>query len=479
MKTLAILGLASAISAILATGAVAADKLAPGRPQNSPIRAGSNFDPALRCMDDLLSRTSVGSGLYLVPVPLEDPGGKMGVTRDMIISAASRMSEKSRFFTIATDSSKLGDGVWFSTLGSVTSLDQQVESDTKGAGGSIANLVSGNVTKRTSASNLTVSLAFIDPKGLVVNGTFRSEQITLRARGKAGYLGGSIGTVGGSLEFESTVDEGPQAAVRALIDLAMIEAVGALTQTPYADCLAKVAVDPQDRELALAAFGRLKPAEQRAAIVAGLNQRGLVSAAPDDAELRLAIATFERAQGLSPSGKPGFEVYYALRQSQAATPASAAKRVRSGPAVHVAPYGAGFTYAQGGRYPIVWANNKLAFEVTVAEPAYVACYYTDADATVTRVFPSTARPAYRLAPGEILRIPSDQDGFIIRPAKGDSGEWFTCIAAPDDFLRRIAVEVPDRSMEALGFKSATELVAAAKRADPALSIDTLTYYVKD
>ncbi|MDG2528916.1 DUF4384 domain-containing protein [Caulobacter endophyticus] len=455
----------------------AAQPLAPGRPQSSPVRAGSNFDPALRCMDDLLSRTSVGAGIYLVPAPLDDPGGKMGVTRDMIISAASRMSEKSRFFSIATDTRSLDGAVWFTTLGSVTSLDQQVESSGKGGGASIGNVFSGNVSKRSGASNLTVSLAFTDGKGLVVPGTFHSEQITLRTKGKAGYLGGSIGTVGGSLDFESSVDEGPQAAVRALIDLAMIEAVGALTQTPYADCLAKVAVDPLDREQAFAAFNRLKPAEQRAAVVQGLAQRGLVAATADDAELRLAIATFERAQGLPPSSKPGFEVYYALRQAQAAPAATLAKRVGRGPAVRVSPSGAGFTYDQTSDYPVARVGNKLAFEVTVVEPSYVACYYTDAASTVTRVFPSARRPAYRLAAGEILRIPSDQDGFIIRPAAGDKGEWLTCLAAPDNFLPRIEGFVPDRAMEALPFKSATALVAAAERADPGLSIDTLTYYV--
>lgn len=469
------------LTAMLATQAAnaAAPIGAPmaGQPHASPIRAATTFDPALRCMDELLTRSPVGSGLYLIPQNLEDPGGKMGVTRDMIIAAASRMSERSHFFTILVGTAKAPEGVVFVTQGSVTALDQQVESRTKGGGLAIGQAIGANTSRRDSASNLTISLFLTDAKGQMLSGTFHSEQITLRTRADARYLGGSIGTVGGSLNFEASVEDGPQAATRALIDLAMIEAVGELAQVPYATCLAKLTVDPANNNALLADYNRMKPAERIAAITDEIVRRGLAPPSPSPVQLREGIAAFERSQGMPPIGAVNFEVYQALKLGSIATAQSDRPGGR-GPAVKVSPHGAGFEFPQGAPYPSVGVDNKLAFDITVAEPAYVACYYTDAARKVVRVFPNAGRPAYRLMPGETLRIPGDQDGFTIKPDTGGKGEWFTCMAAREQFLGRIADSVPDYAMNPLPFPSASALIDAAKKAAPDLSVDTLSYYVK-
>lgn len=464
----------------LTTTAIA-EKPYPGRPQASPVSAATAFDPALRCMDDLLSRTTIGSGYYFVPEKLEDPGGKMGVTRDMILDAANKMSLRSHFFKIVFDPTKgIPPGsIAFKTGGSITSLDEGVENRDKGAGLSVAKVVGATVSRRNNLSNLTVSLYLVDNKELLVPGTFHAEQIVLRTSTKSGLVTGVLSFLNGSLSLNTSDNDGPQAATKALIDLGMIQAVGNLAQVPYASCLAKVTATADVSAQAWDRYRRMTPLQRAAAITAEMVARGLSPANPSSAQLSEAIAVFERSQNMTPSGKVRFELYEALQKLPVAN--VAANRPAGGkPAVRVAGSGAGFYYNTGRTYPITYYNNKLVFDVTVAEPAYVACYYTDATNTVTRVFPNTRRPSYLLAAGEKLRIPNDQDDFVIKPLVKQKAEWMTCIAGRDDFLSRISSAVPNVGLPEVlpGITSAKDLVKKAEDADSKLSIDTMTYFVQ-
>jgi hypothetical protein len=451
----------------------------PGRPQLAPARASSVFEPALRCMDDLLSRSSSGAGYYLVAENLDDPSQKMGVTRDLIIAAATRMSQRSKLFKIVTNLQVVPDGAtFFRTGGSITAYDENVETKDKGGSLTVGQAFGVGARKRASNSNLTVSLFLYNANLEVVDGTFHSAQLLLQSKGSSRLLSGALGLLGGSLELDMSSTDGPQSGAKALIDLAMIEAVGSLAEVPYANCLALTAVDPANTGESWDAFRRMKPAARTAAIVAEMVRRGLAPPNPSREQLRQAISAFERSQGLAPVGIVRFEVYHALRQAGAKSAPMNRPTIGSA-AVKVTPSGSGFHYDQASEHPSTAVGQKLAFEVTVAEPAYVACYYTDADRQVKRVFPNRERPAYRLAAGETLRIPGDQDRFVLKPARSGQGEWFTCLASRENFLPRIAATVPEVGFQPIpGIASALALVQAARKADPSLSTDTLSFWVR-
>lgn len=465
---------------MLIPSAAAQKRPSPGRPSNVPVNAQSAFDPALSCMDELLSRSSsAGSGFYLIPAGIDDPDGKGGFTRDMIIGAATKMSQRSHFFTIAFDPDNLPEnrkGGFLRTAGSLTGLDQQVSTKDGGGGLSIASVIGANATNRTGISNLTVSFYLLDANQQLIDGTFSSATLTLESKSKARLVSGALSFLGGSLSMSSSETDGLHAGVKALIDLAMIQAVGSFIQVPYAQCLA--AVGSADTRAALwDEYRKMKPPAQREAIVAAMVRRGLAPANPTPVQLRQAIAAFERSQGLPPSGEIRFELFEKLRQIDT-TPAPMNRPATGRPAVHVAGAPGPFRYNTGD-LPRVAATDKLAFQVTVAEPAYVACYYADADGKVTRLFPNPGRPAYRLAPGEVLRMPGDQDPYVIRGQTRGVTEWVTCLAASDDFLPRIAHAVPDAAFTPLDrFDGPDALIRAATGADPNLSVDTLTYIVE-
>lgn len=468
-----------ALAMIALLPATAAAQTAPhiGRPQNVPLSADSAFEPALACMDELLSRSSVGSGYLLVPAGIADPTNKGGYTQDMIIGAATKMSRRSHFFDIVLDPARMGNGVkFFQTGGSLTAFDQQVESKDKGAGISIGQAIGANATNRTGLSNLTVSLYLLDANSKVLDGTYSSSSLVLENKGKSRLLSGALSFLGGSLSMNSSSSDGPQAGVKALIDLGMIQAVGSLAQVPYANCLAGIGA-PTTTNALWDEFRRMKPAQQRAAISAEMVRRGLAPADPSTVQLEQAIATFERSQGMTPSGKVRFELYEALKRV-AKTAAPMNRPALGVPAVKVTGSPGPFRYSNG-MLPVVSKGDKLGFQVTVAEPAYVACFYTDSTRNVTRVFPSPNRPAYRLNPGEILRMPGEQDSYIIR-AENPGTEWFTCFAGQEGFLQRIAGVIPDSAFDPLSkITSATQLVVAATSADPTLSTDTLSFSVEE
>ena len=467
----------AALCVIIAGAAEAQERPFAGRPRNAPVSAQSAFEPALACMDELLSRShSLRAGHYLVPTELTDPTQKGGFTRDMIIGAATKMSRRSHFFRIVLDPTLLPKGAgFFRTLGSVTALDQQVQSKDSGGGLSIGSIVGATAINRTGVSNLTLSLYLVDADMQMVDGTFHSSTLLLESKGKARLLSGALSFLNGSLSMNSSRTDGPQAGVKALIDLALIEAVGSLAQVPYANCLATVGGAAAD-EAIWDRYRRLKPPQQREAILSEMIARGLAAANPNPAQLKQAIAAFERSQGMTPVGEIRFEVYAALQRiGQMAAPMN---RPNIGaPAVKVSGVPGPFRYGSDG-IPAVAAGDKLAFQATVAEPAYVACYYTDSVGKVTRVFPNPSRPLYQLKPGEVLRMPGDQDHYVIRGETPDTGEWFTCLAGRSDFLARIAGSVPDIAFTPLpGITSADQLVDAALAAESSLSHDTLTFRV--
>jgi len=455
------------------------------RPGAAPVRATTNFDATLRCMDDLLARNGYGNGIDLVPISLTDPKGDVGAaTRDMIVAAASRMSEKSRFFTIhpTVDPASLHGGVLIAR-GSITEFDKAV--DGKGTGWGIGGTLTGvGMRKQRQSSVITVTLYFTDPTGALVPGTVQSVSMALSQQTEGGDLTGEIGDVGGFYELEFSHADGLHQAVRALIDLAMTEAVGAYAQAPYHRCLAVSGADPAAALQARKVFDHMKPPERITAIAKALAARELLREPPPsamDAPLREAIADYEAQEGLPPLGLPTFDVYYALYQaSYGAVAAPPTALMSPGPGVKVSPYGPGF-HAMGDKGYLLSIGDRASFAVTVLRSAHVACYYTDGLKRTTRVFPNAQRTGDRLSAGETLVIPGPLDVYTIEPDVPSSREQLTCIASADELQSRLTPELRTSigaGVAPIPVSGARDLIARARQAfGPDLSSDTFDYVV--
>jgi peptidoglycan hydrolase-like protein with peptidoglycan-binding domain len=406
------------------------------RSKSIPEAATSNFDPALRCMDDLLARSNVGSNvpIYIRKLTKEDAVG--ATTRDMMMSAIARMSEHSRLFTVYVDPSdeELDPAVLSNSAvivgGSITSFDKAV-----GSGGTAAGLNFGpvgfGVRNQKMDSVISMTLYLQNRKGAVIPLTTQSISMTLKSKSKGGDLSGNVGLLGGFLEMEFSRDEGPMQAVRAMIDLSLIQSVGAWASVPYQRCLAIRQSDPDAIQSAQKAFDKMKPPQRLAQIAQGLTARGLYSGPADGTmtqQLRQAIAEFQVQQNLPSLGLPTFEVYYRLFAGSYGT--LAAPSVPTGPknplGLRIAPYGPNFIPRNGALW--ILNDERASFAVTSVEKAHVTCFYTDAKKRSTRIFPNSQRPSDILLPTETLILPGPGDIYTIVAEVLNVPEYITCAA---------------------------------------------------
>ena len=487
MMRSAIIGLvASAMAAASAFAGPVDQAYTAERPDVAPIRAGTGFDTALRCMDDMLSRTGYGNNYDLVPTMLMEPKGDIGAaTRDMIVAAASRMSEKSRFFKIHpfVDPNSLRSGALI-VHGSITEFDKAVTGKGTGGGFGAQPLGIGLRSQRQDAV-LTVTLYFTDREGVLVPGTAESVSMALTQSDKGGDLTGEIGPVGGFFELDFTHSDGIQQAVRALIDLAMTQAVGAFAQVPYQRCLTTNGADPDAIRAARKAFDKMKPGERIQAIAKALAQRNTLAepiSSVMDQGLRQAIADYEAQQGLPPLGLPTFEVYYSLYQRSFGAPAAPIPTsMTSGPGVKITPYGPGVRIRPDGF--LVLIGDRVTFAITVIKPASVACFYTDGLGRTTKVFPNLQRQGSVVQPGETLLIPGPLDVFTIEPSAPSTAETVTCLAGEAPFVDQLP-SMLKTSLQLgavpLAVHGPDEIVALAQRAvSEPLSVDRVVYTVCD
>lgn len=414
------------------------------RPKSIPESASSNFDASLRCMDELLERSAYAKNIPIFVAPL-DKEETVGVsTRDMLIAALARMSERSRTFTIriATEGTikedlKKQGGDTLIVGGSITAFEKAVGSAGGGGGLSVGPVGLGFRSQvLDSVISMTLFMQNID--GVVIPSTTQSVSMALKTKSKGGDLSASVGVVGGFLALDFAKADGPMQAVRALVDLTLIQSIGSWSGVPYQRCLTLSQSDPQAIQAARKAFDRMKSPEQLRLIAQGLRERGLYSGpAPTGSmsqELRQAIASFQMQQRLPPLGLPSFEVYYALygeRYGAPAAPATAtiAEARQPNPlGLRVAPYGPNFIDADSD-VPTILTHRRASFAVSVVRNAHVTCFYTDADNLSTRIFPNPNRRSDVLAPRETLVLPGPTDIYTIEPETPGTSEFVTCAAS--------------------------------------------------
>jgi len=189
---------------------------------------------------------------------------------------------------------------------------------------------------------------------------------------------------------------------------------------------------------------------------------------------------------MPPLGLPTFEVYYALEGRRygvaAAAPATAINRTV---AVHVSPYGPGFSsQSLAGGYvgQVVFSGYRAGFAVTVADDAHVACFYFDANQRPTRIFPTPQRPTDRLKAGDTLLLPGPQDIFQVVPDTPDRMETVSCFAAKDAFLDHLPSDLRSELRAGarwLPVKSSDELSRRLREAGLNLSEHSFSYLVCD
>jgi hypothetical protein len=448
-------------------------------PESAPQRNVTNFNDALRCMDNLY----LAYGTRDVSVLLEDltdATKKVSAgTRDMMMSAISDMTRRSRaiqviafgqdsnnivaFLNNAQQRSAYAVVPQFNLRGSITQLDESVLRRQADAGVSLGNVLGAGASRSRQLNVLGLDLAMVNTANLsLVSGVVSKNLTTIIKEGDAFDSQATISKVGINFSTSFQRTDGTAQALRNMVELASVELFGRLLKLPYWSCIgagvdnAEVKNEVEDWFIGMERSGELTPFFQMQ-----LRNRGFYDG-PVDGQvtpaLRQAVAAYRRGTGLgnepvvdlalftrfigAPFPPPPQQAFSdrAVTSATAAlaspatsnTPAPAAitpPQLAPGPS-SVTSLALTLSLGQSGFVP----GEPVTLTVQPNLPAYVYCYSRDNTGVVQRIFPNRFAADPRVDPARPLALPGKQ-GFRLTAGKAQT---LACLAA----RREIYNDVP-------------------------------------
>ncbi len=478
-------------------------------PISAPQKNYTNMHDSLRCMDRLFLENGIRD-LVVMTEDIVDNSKKMQVgARDMLISAVSDMTRRSRAIRLITfgadqvnlvnwlNASGTNNRVYtfkpdFNIRGSISQMDDNLTNRRSGAGASLGP-VNFDKSVDSSAAVLGMDLAIISTQTmeLLPGVTSRNSIVLLKeGEGAGGGLAGSVSKqrFGVNFDFSFNRNEGSAQAVRTLVELAAIELFGKLTRVPYWSCLGVNELHPVvleeigDWYFTLDREGKVVPYVQNQLRIRGV-YKGPVDGSLNP-EFVAVVPHARRALGLRPDGNLD-EAFFAglvnlkskglgipaetvahlttqqfnqrnekrLATSKNATP----NRTRKTRSINDVPNAADDT--QGVMNAVLGKPTPLTVNIAPVAPgaevplaikssqtSFAYCYYQDAPNQWMRVFPSRFAPDSLVQAGKVVDITAGSKLQIKAGAKGQP-EKLACFNAIDDFDFQISPEVRGADFE--------------------------------
>lgn len=482
----------------------------PPKPETATVAAAvktpaaktvTNFTPALRCMDDLLLAYGKRD-IVITTAGIPDSTGKvMAGTKEMLITAASKMSIKSKGLTFIDYDTERADllalfqdiqaaGAFQHKLpnyyirGAITQLDENAIDSQQGGGIALPFLDLGlSRDQVSSVVSMDMNVGETTTR-MIMPGVNASNSLVITRSGKGADVGGKLGKVGFAFNMSLNKAEGMGSGVRALIELGMIELVGKLTGTPYWKCLEIEKTNPVMVEQAREWYDGMKPEEriklvQRKLTAMNLYQgplNGLVSR-----ELSAGVGKYQAENGLIADGRINFELYYSLLdadQPLAADPNAGS----TAPVITAAPRPAGAAGpvtvkldTDRGPKPTYKPKEFLQARVSLSSDGILYCYYKDTAGTIARIFPNRFHPDAFVRGGQPFGLPPEGSPFKIRFDKPGQ-EQIVCFASDRDLP--LPTNLKGADLTPLKVGSTEEISVALKKSNPNIAEAKLDIVVR-
>lgn len=467
------------------TGQVAA---APKTPAQKVL---TSFTPALRCMDDLFLAYGKRD-IVMTTAGIPDSTGKvMAGTKEMLISAVSKMSIKSRAIAFVDYDTERNDLLMlfqdiqaagasnrrlpnYYIRGAITQLDDNALDSQQSVGLALPFADIG-LSRDQVVSMLSVDMNVGESTTrTILAGVNASNSMAIVRSGKAGEAGGKIGKAGINISMSLSQSEGAAAGARALIELGLIELMGKLTNVPYWKCLEIDKANPQMMQQAMDWFDGMTEADRIKFVqrkLAGAGAFGGPVSGQMDRATTDAISRYKAENGLIANGRIDFDLYYALLDS--AGPAAGAAEAQAAPIAAAArPQAAAagmkvsLTSDRGNR-PIYRPGEQLRGVVELTGDGFLYCYYKDAGGTIARIFPNRFQPDPFVKGAKQIGLPGDNVPFKIKFDKAGAREQVFCVASDRDVALPPALKVGD--LVPLKVGSTEEVIQAFKQSNPTAS----------
>jgi hypothetical protein len=466
-------------------------------------------------MDDMFAAHGKRD-IYITTAGIPDATGLIATgTKEMFISAVSRMSAKSGAFRFVDyDITQLDVQVLSELVGltqdfvapsyyirgAITQLDSSVLASSQSAGISLAKVDIGVSSDQVvSVVSMDLNVGRLTTRQ-ILPGLSANNSIAVVRTGRGADVGGLIGKAGLSFSVSLDKSEGFAQAVRNLVDLSTIEVLGKLARVPYWECLSIEPTNPIFRTEVRQWFDAMGQEERNRFAEAALTRAGYLAGAGSSRDVSGAIARYQAENDLVPSGRMDFELYYRLLASD---PTRGGRRGRPTQLAAAAVPGAGAAAAAvplpaspvpvaaatplapspppaaeaprlilattRGR-PVYRVGEAMAFRVQPTGDAYIYCYYQDADGAVARVFPNRLQPNAFVSGRSPLVVPPPGGAFSIRFDKPGGADAVACLAADREVGLLLPPELKRPDLEPLPVRSLEE-VAARFRAIPGVRVN--------
>ncbi|MGH1360555.1 MAG: DUF4384 domain-containing protein [Burkholderiaceae bacterium] len=450
-------------------------------PKDLPSLNSTGFKSALRCMDYLMISYGV-KNLSILVEDITDATRKVSAgPKDMIISAVSQMSRRSRaiqlvaysindqtlgaIIGLGTRDRLIENAPDFTIRGSVSQFDDSVVKKQGEAGLNIGAVTLGGALQG-SADILGLDLSVIETTSLLlVPGATSTNSMQVVNKGGGGD--GEVNTrkLGLNFNFVLAESEGRSQALRTLIELATIELIGKLTKIPYWTCLGapaesnEVAFEISDWWETLAGdIESLVAYFQQQMIARGLYE-GAINGIIDDSLIH-SVTVYKQAMGLTPDESLNLEFFKQyLATDHVATekvaldikagnpgpaPAVAASGDEKNAAVVAAVGAAGaasgaqatsaepvFVYVSGVQGPqtVHRPGQPFAVDVAVDQDTNLYCYLVDENKAVNQFFPNALQPQPLVRAGTRMQFPGEFPFNLVTSRRGIT-ETVACYGSP-------------------------------------------------
>jgi hypothetical protein len=470
-------------------------------PEAAPHRSITGFSSALRCMDNLLIDYGVRDISMLVEDIVDQTKKVNAGTRDMLITAVSDMTRRSRALRLVAFGKDATNVIGFlqsaqrlnayqaippyDIKGSVTQLDENVIRNQKDLGLGFLPYLNLGISRDAAASVLGLDLSVLttDDMAILPGVTSRNSVVILK-QGKGLDGDAAYHKFGVSYSMTLNRSEGQTQALRGLVELAVIELAGKLTKIPYWTCLGgdpktneEIRLEMSDWYYAMAA----NPIEIIAYFQNQLRRRGFYRGPVDgkfNPAIDSALANYRQALGLSNEAVIDEAFFFAFLNADHSKIKAPAQPAEYKPAADAAPAAlpvppvaskpadsnelvlAVATEANRTRFAV---GEHIKLSLRANRDAYVYCYIQDENSRITRFYPNRFTKDALLQAGRVLDLPGGMRFQIVMNPKGVN-ETVTCFGAQRDVLVDLPEAVVGSDFEPLKIASMQQIRDAMNRA---------------
>jgi hypothetical protein len=303
------------------------------RPTQRPMRSMSSFSDSLQCMDRLMRDAQIPTTL-ITSKQIPDFSTRVPVaTKDMVITALlqmSRLSNAFRYVDYEVDIARQDTVQNLTNIllnnnqiqlqrpslyvsGSVAFVDQNVLNNRFDAGTSAARFETGYSQNRTvTIIGLEMHMGDFRTRTMIP-GLDSANEVIISNGGQGLDLAGRIRDYGWQFNVGRDYAQGSGAAVRTLVELAMIELTGKWARVPYWQCLTMEQTHPDFQRQLRDWYDEGSIGVHEALIRQSLISKGYLSdnsdMKPDFQALRSGLAKFQADNGMVVTGIIDFNTY--------------------------------------------------------------------------------------------------------------------------------------------------------------------------